>query len=81
MDDALVLVEKACESSYFDACLNPCFNGWCTRTFENFVKQTVVLLVLILVLMDDALVPINVGSKVLYRIVLILVLMDDALVQ
>ena len=55
MDDALVLTQF---SSLKDikVCLNPCFNGWCTRTDVNTEVVVNDENVLILVLMDDALV-------------------------
>ena len=37
------------------ACLNPCFNGRCTRTIERINATTSEEVVLILVLMEDAL--------------------------
>ena len=39
-----------------DNCLNPCFNGRCTRTLEETTNETNATGVLILVLMEDALV-------------------------
>ena len=59
--------------------LNPCCNGRCTRTktemeFNSFVE------VLILVVMEDALVPIAPKEWLWNILVLILVVMEDALV-
>ena len=60
--------------------LNPCFNGWCTRTQSYLATPEEMYGVLILVLMDDALVHITVIPASTITVVLILVLMDDALV-
>ena len=61
--------------------LNPCCNGWCTRTGEPTDAKVTGENVLILVVMDDALVRIKfVLNEVIYQ-VLILVVMDDALVR
>ena len=48
--------------------LNPCFNGRCTRT-GAISGQGEQLPVLILVLMEDALVPQNLGNALFKRIV------------
>ena len=55
MDDALVHLSRIFPEMIGENGLNPCFNGWCTRTdgSETTVKNVNVL---ILVLMDDALV-------------------------
>ena len=79
MEDALV--PTVCENSgIFKACLNPCFNGRCTRTNQGgyWRKQDFVL---ILVLMEDALVQEATGGNKIFGQVLILVLMEDALVR
>ena len=79
MEDALVRWQVACEK-FTRVCLNPCFNGRCTRTRCSCCRIRLSCIVLILVLMEDALVP---GLKVLNLLderVLILVLMEDALV-
>ena len=64
------------------SCLNPSFNGRCTRTGTQGKRDRDSLFyVLILVLMEDALAP---GLKGVYRLesmVLILVLMEDALAR
>ena len=56
MEDALVLnicwEILSCETG----CLNPCFNGRCTRTIQVTWNPTTDEIVLILVLMEDALV-------------------------
>ena len=57
MEDALVQLEFRNEFYPKHVCLNPCFNGRCTRTAINVIntgqlKENV----LILVLMEDALV-------------------------
>ena len=55
MEDALVPKNL----SYFamlKSCLNPCFNGRCTRTEEISAVDKAEVVVLILVLMEDALV-------------------------
>mgnify|MGYP001682808331 CR=1 FL=1 len=47
-------------------CLNPCFNGRCTRTaMNNFTVTGYVCKVLILVLMEDALVLYHSGVTVI----------------
>ena len=55
MEDALVQVLKFYHDSVAE-CLNPCFNGRCTRTiyYDSVFNSSFV--VLILVLMEDALV-------------------------
>ncbi len=59
--------------------LNPCCNGRCTRTLDRQIicKDNMVL---ILVVMEDALVPCFLFSFCMIVIVLILVVMEDALV-
>ena len=79
MEDALVRSRRT-GCRYFFPCLNPCFNGRCTRTFLRRRIQ-IPKRVLILVLMEDALVQINKNHKFDVMFVLILVLMEDALVQ
>ena len=54
MEDALVQ-KKSGRRSKSLKCLNPCFNGRCTRTRKSVIKM-VYDQVLILVLMEDALV-------------------------
>ena len=54
MENALVLRLTSTEE-YINTCLNPCFNGKCTRT-GSFLMYLFSLLVLILVLMENALV-------------------------
>ena len=54
MEDALVLNQCVVLQGHED-CLNPCFNGRCTRTAEDGVEKNMHK-VLILVLMEDALV-------------------------
>ena len=61
------------------SCLNPCFNGRCTRTIHNKKIHDNEKIVLILVLMEDALAHYNNGTTYLNYSVLILVLMEDAL--
>ena len=56
MDDALVLKVSDLLEVQDSAGLNPCFNGWCTRTCRSWRIIEDFALVLILVLMDDALV-------------------------
>ena len=79
MEDALVPshTSAACTRSN---CLNPCFNGRCTRTAQNLYKLHN-RQVLILVLMEDALVPFSAAVRLCCILVLILVLMEDALVR
>ena len=61
-------------------CLNPCFNGRCTRT-DKPLMCGYMHIVLILVLMEDALVQLQKEWQLISRQeVLILVLMEDALV-
>ena len=79
MEDALVLFVTDTMMLEWQ-CLNPCFNGRCTRTNQRYISRKRKW-VLILVLMEDALVqenqpifPEEISS------VLILVLMEDALV-
>ncbi len=60
-------------------CLNPCFNGRCTRTLSNNIPHGKSRGVLILVLMEDALAPNSQEVKEQVVDVLILVLMEDAL--
>ena len=53
---------------YGNAGLNPCFNGRCTRTWQiSWRRQNII--VLILVLMEDALVLQNLGNALFKRIV------------
>ena len=80
MEDALVLLEENRLKGRVLG-LNPCFNGRCTRTLKSSLHIRYILIVLILVLMEDALVLL-VSAKVLTKkvVVLILVLMEDALV-
>ena len=61
------------------ACLNPCFNGRCTRTTLELLKKGKEVTVLILVLMEDALAQIYMMNLNIKLRVLILVLMEDAL--
>ena len=80
MEDALVqdLKPTWCTA---EECLNPCFNGRCTRTITATAANEVEMQVLILVLMEDALVPkAHIRLLPSQRRVLILVLMEDALV-
>ena len=51
---------KETEKAYF--CLNPCFNGRCTRTYYVVADEQEAKTVLILVLMEDALVQGNIQS-------------------
>ncbi len=62
--------------------LNPCCNGRCTRTNANDVESVKAQVVLILVVMEDALVPTQLNYHN-YKSpdVLILVVMEDALVR
>ena len=61
-------------------CLNPCCNGWCTRTYGIFDHRPWNLGVLILVIMDDALARVRLlACSYWTRRVLILVVMDDTL--
>ena len=81
MEDALVRLHRNNKKKIGSKSLNPCFNGRCTRTpqtrnFLEFIAE-----VLILVLMEDALVPTTIPTFHLTSFVLILVLMEDALVQ
>ena len=78
MENALVLRLTSTEE-YINTCLNPCFNGKCTRT-GSFLMYLFSLLVLILVLMENALVPFNFDEDDCDILVLILVLMENALV-
>ena len=62
-------------------CLNPCFNGRCTRTALGGFLILAYYNVLILVLMEDALAP-KLTSVMIGQVkVLILVLMEDALAR
>ena len=80
MEDALVLVDKK-RLAELKISLNPCFNGRCTRTITATAANEVEMQVLILVLMEDALVPkAHIRLLPSQRRVLILVLMEDALV-
>ena len=81
MEDALVLVCPLCYTGTLLWSLNPCFNGRCTRTTQEFEWLFTREEVLILVLMEDALVRCWLGQKIWQISVLILVLMEDALVQ
>ena len=79
MEDALALSKPPTINSYMVS-LNPCFNGRCTRTFANGSEIRTLVIVLILVLMEDALAPYKeVGEIIANYLVLILVLMEDAL--
>ena len=55
MEDALVLKRNS-EYCTYPVCLNPCFNGRCTRTQRRKSGNYTKFIVLILVLMEDALV-------------------------
>ena len=55
MEDALVL-ETFDIHRIIKSCLNPCFNGRCTRTVPAITFEGTSYEVLILVLMEDALV-------------------------
>ena len=79
MEDALVLVDKK-RLAELKISLNPCFNGRCTRTITATAANEVEMQVLILVLMEDALVPHVTSYHCEEPEVLILVLMEDALV-
>ena len=57
MEDALVLQDKETYKNSNNTSLNPCFNGRCTSTRVLSHQQPTKLVVLILVLMEDALVP------------------------
>ena len=52
MEDAPALIKYHGLSFYL--CLNPCFNGRCTRTLESYDRVSLSVDVLILVLMEDA---------------------------
>ena len=80
MEDALVLKRVQLKRITLP-CLNPCFNGRCTRTTTEKNGTLATMLVLILVLMEDALVLMWPLHLVLFHLVLILVLMEDALVR
>ena len=54
MEDALVQC-RGCSLTVWQFSLNPCFNGRCTRTNRQGMTNNE-LIVLILVLMEDALV-------------------------
>ena len=60
------------------ACLNPCCNGRCTRTYLCSTIN-ISLPVLILVVMEDALAHLVSQLSIMDRLVLILVVMEDAL--
>ena len=62
MEDALV---PQAEKDFIreNNCLNPCFNGRCTRTLSRIYEDFSAYLVLILVLMEDALVHYNKNMK------------------
>ena len=64
----------------FGKSLNPCFNGRCTRTNAVIVLKGGRMIVLILVLMEDAL-ALRLQVRRNIYCVLILVLMEDALAQ
>ena len=56
MEDALVLFGQRYPKAKVSECLNPCFNGRCTRTYYQKKLRKRTIGVLILVLMEDALV-------------------------
>ena len=56
MEDALVLKKKIAWCKSY-ARLNPCFNGRCTRTFFLFNHYTIIFHLLLLVLLEDAVLP------------------------
>ena len=55
MEDALALAPTTLKNNNYE-CLNPCFNGRCTRT-PWILGLVLFVIVLILVLMEDALAP------------------------
>jgi len=82
MEDALApVVTKIGENKVVYPCLNPCFNGRCTRTHNLRTTKYRVCCVLILVLMEDALAQTKDTLITLSFSVLILVLMEDALAR
>ena len=62
MDDALVHRRVDKIMNFYHNSLNPCCNGWCTRT-NSEGKYPVKQIVLILVVMDDALVLGRIGGE------------------
>ena len=80
MEDALVHKWFKLIRSWINS-LNPCFNGRCTSTAFGSANSYTLSFVLILVLMEDALVPYTTKARrMTNKSVLILVLMEDALV-
>ena len=79
MEDALALSSIFFYSSIVSNRLNPCCNGRCTRTAQNFIYNLNKTRVLILVVMEDALA--QTGNEEIDKrdFVLILVVMEDAL--
>ena len=68
MEDALVLSNSEWKGTSEDG-LNPCFNGRCTRTVTIREFSCSGNTVLILVLMEDALVPLANRAKCPYYVV------------
>ena len=56
MEDALAHIKQS-EKTYQGTSLNPCCNGRCTRTGDEVDGQDYLVMVLILVVMEDALAP------------------------
>ena len=63
-----------------ESSLNPCCAGRCSSTTLRMIKYGLTAIVLILVVLDDALVPVRVILNKWWIPVLILVVLDDALV-
>ena len=55
MEDALAHCASTTCNTLWNYCLNPCFNGRCTRTMDWEDYSYIIEVVLILVLMEDAL--------------------------
>ena len=66
MEDALVLCFHIFTAVSY-GCLNPCFNGRCTRTELTVVFSCASCGVLILVLMEDALVQIKTARNFTFK--------------
>ena len=78
MEDGLVRVMKIARLSSMK-CLNPCCNGRWSRT-SVYIRYETCIRVLILVVMEDGLVPAAMTQQPVAQPVLILVVMEDGLV-
>ena len=78
LDDALVQFKKL--KDYENFSLNPCCAGRCSSTDCGIDDNWLDVMVSILVVLDDALVPLQIKNNLNSSGVSILVVLDDALV-